>query len=282
MEVYESDTLVAERLARYGPYEMPFAHHHPRYEFYFLQELEGKATIDIDGQTFNMTEGSLVIIDANLSHRTHYLESKYSKRILFEISPALFKPGYADFIDTPVSLFFKQYTGVYPLDEPTAQQVGEILNTVYSETILKEKNYEKIVLLRVFEIILLLTRSFDENYSSNELSSKQIQLLEPIMQHIMEHLHEDITLESLAEQFFLDKSYLSRIFKLYTGKTVVSFINQKRIEQAQRLLLLQKDESMQTIAESCGFKNQSYFTKVFKEQSGMTPRKFRQSYFSLH
>lgn len=92
--------------------------------------------------------------------------------------------------------------------------------------------------------------------------------------YIFNHLYEEITLGRLAEVAGLNPSYLSHLFKKETGLAVSDYIQRERIEEAKRLMTL-PGITLSDIATRLHFNDQSYFTKVFKKFTGLTPRQFR-------
>lgn len=93
--------------------------------------------------------------------------------------------------------------------------------------------------------------------------------------YIFNHLYEEIPLSKLAEITGLNASYLSRLFKQETGVAVSDYIQRERIEEAKRLMEL-PGITLSAIATRLHFNDQSYFTKVFRKYTGMTPGQFRQ------
>ncbi|HEX3017105.1 MAG TPA: helix-turn-helix domain-containing protein [Caproicibacter sp.] len=93
--------------------------------------------------------------------------------------------------------------------------------------------------------------------------------------YIYGNLHLRITLAMLANYVDLNPDYLSRLFKKVTGIPVSQYIQHKKIEAAQNMLRYM-DCSTSLIASTLAFPTQSYFTKVFKKQVGMTPTKYRE------
>ncbi|WP_314000030.1 helix-turn-helix transcriptional regulator [uncultured Paenibacillus sp.] len=91
---------------------------------------------------------------------------------------------------------------------------------------------------------------------------------------IFNRLYEDITLKQLAEVAGLNANYLSQLFKKEVGIPVSEYIQRERIEEAKKLLEL-TDMSLADIGARLQFNDQSYFTKVFKKHTGMTPKQFR-------
>ncbi|MHA7965074.1 helix-turn-helix domain-containing protein [Paenibacillus sp. CAU 1782] len=95
------------------------------------------------------------------------------------------------------------------------------------------------------------------------------------LDYIAANLHGKITLEALSAQTRLTPKYLSALFRKETGQTVTSYIEEKRIEEAKRLLLYSRYASSR-ISHDLSFHSHSYFISVFKKRTGMTPKKYRE------
>ena len=100
-----------------------------------------------------------------------------------------------------------------------------------------------------------------------------------ITNYIKRNCGEKLSLDSLAKEVFLSKSYLSSIFKKETGMGLTAYITKVRVEKSKKLLL-ENSASLALISSQCGFKDQSYFTKVFKKETGISPKRFRNSYLN--
>ena len=87
-----------------------------------------------------------------------------------------------------------------------------------------------------------------------------------------------LTLSSIAERFWVNPSYLSRYFKTYMGINIVQYIRSMRIFYAKSLLQ-SSDMSIAEVAEMVGIKSASHFSKIFENEVGESPSKFRKSYF---
>lgn len=98
--------------------------------------------------------------------------------------------------------------------------------------------------------------------------------------YIYAHIKERITIENLAEFTGLSTSYLSRLFKKETGVSVSDYVREKKIEKAQHLLKF-CDYSLIEIANYLSFSSQSHFIQLFKDFTGMTPKKYRDLHSSL-
>lgn len=97
------------------------------------------------------------------------------------------------------------------------------------------------------------------------------------MMYIRKHLNETIELEKLAEIACLSKDHFIRLFKKELGNTPLQYINQKKIEKAQ-LLLITEDLTVKEIAFQLAFEDYSYFNRLFKKITGVTPQEYRRLY----
>ncbi len=94
------------------------------------------------------------------------------------------------------------------------------------------------------------------------------------LEFINNNFRYNLYLDDVAKRAGMSKYHFVREFKRYTGHTVVRYINILRCEYAKRLLC-SSDLSVGDIAISCGYENQSYFSKTFKTYTGVLPREFR-------
>ncbi len=100
------------------------------------------------------------------------------------------------------------------------------------------------------------------------------QQMRRVMGFLAEHLHEDLSLETLAEQSGFSAYHFARLFRQATGESPHQFVLRQRVRQAQRLLR-ETDLPPAHIAAACGFANQSHLTQVFKRYFGHTPHAYR-------
>lgn len=92
---------------------------------------------------------------------------------------------------------------------------------------------------------------------------------------IRRHYSEGISLNMLAEQFYLHPNYLSRLIKEKTGRNFVEYLTEVRMNKAEELLR-ESDYKIIEICAMVGYDNPRYFSKVFKQYTGMTPRDYRE------
>lgn len=96
--------------------------------------------------------------------------------------------------------------------------------------------------------------------------------------YIYAHIQEKITVEMLAGECGLHENYLSRLFKKETGVGIGDYIRSLRVETSKNMLKY-SDYSLTEIAGRLAFSSQSHFVKIFHEQTGMTPKEYRNRYY---
>ena len=95
-----------------------------------------------------------------------------------------------------------------------------------------------------------------------------------IINYMRENYMKKLRLDDIAEHVGFSKSYISRIFKREMGCHITDYLNKIRVDNA-RILLLEKDMSIVDVSYICGFEEQTYFSKIFKKYTGVSPGKFR-------
>ena len=89
------------------------------------------------------------------------------------------------------------------------------------------------------------------------------------------HLHRDITRDETAQHAGISPSHFSHLLRERTGRSFTELLRQCRVDLACELLL-HSDLALAEIAMRCGFCDQSYFTRVFRDVKGLTPRQYRE------
>jgi len=124
------------------------------------------------------------------------------------------------------------------------------------------------------DLIRTTLDSFSEETEAEigRISHKKIK---EIVLYIREHFNREISLQSLADRFYLSPNYLCQLFKREVGETIVEHISRQRIGYACKLLA-DTDLSISEIGEKCGFQDYFYFTRIFKRFHQMTPTQYRE------
>lgn len=120
-----------------------------------------------------------------------------------------------------------------------------------------------------------LVRSLNE-LSKHMLKSQQqdSNVMFEIAKYIRNHYHQDITLQEIANHFYLSREYISRKFKQEFGQNLSDYLSGIRIEKA-KLLLLNPHLRISQVAAMVGYEDEKYFSKVFKKTVGVSPNEYR-------
>ncbi|ADZ82955.1 AraC family transcriptional regulator [Cellulosilyticum lentocellum] len=272
-------------------YNMDFFHMHKKYEIYYL--LEGSRKYFIDDSIYLVNAGSLVLIDADSVHKTANMGDVPHSRIVINFSSSFIEDFSDELKAMNLTSIFKTKFTVLPLSfkykliienilfklveigsddielgaKATAED--ETLPNAYKKTLLKLQLSELLIMIKEYLEILQ-----QKEYESHQIVNNKV---DKIIKYISAHYTEDLTLTSIAEQFYISPFYLSKIFKKSTNLSIIEYINSLRIRNAKELL-----ESSSTkiadIAELVGFSSSSHFSRTFKLVTGLSPQQYKKYY----
>lgn len=107
-----------------------------------------------------------------------------------------------------------------------------------------------------------------------EISETRHSLVSQIQLFLQSRLSEDVSLQAIADHVFMHPTHISKVFKKETGENITDYLLRLRMEKAV-FLLKDSKYKIYEVAGLLGYKNPTYFIKVFKEHFGMTPQEFR-------
>lgn len=105
-------------------------------------------------------------------------------------------------------------------------------------------------------------------------------IIAKVRDYIAERLHEELTRDEIAHSVYRNPAYLSRLFRKETGSSLSDYIAQLRIERAKRYLI-ETNDKVSNIAEDVGYAHFSYFAKLFKKMTGLSPQEYRKKHQKL-
>lgn len=101
------------------------------------------------------------------------------------------------------------------------------------------------------------------------------QTVQAIQQYLRKHFYEEVSLELLANHFNFSPAYLSKIFIKHTGEAPSKYLAKLRLNEAKHLLKYRKDLSVKEVGEQVGYNDPFYFSRIFKQATGLTPRDYQ-------
>lgn len=155
---------------------------------------------------------------------------------------------------------------------PEGRQVLELFNRVMDLLFQRPAAYELLVRAGLLELFASLASRGEQSVPPRERAPGES--IKAGLEYIQEHYRQRITVDQLAEMSHLSTGHFCRLFKKYTFRTPVQYINGMRLSAAADLLL-ESDRKVLDIAFDTGFNSLSYFIGVFKQSMGCTPTEFR-------
>jgi AraC-like DNA-binding protein len=234
--------------------------------------ISGNINYSIEGKNYSLKPYDIVLVNAGEIHKPTVLDNSDYERIIIYVSTQ-FLNTYKE-KDYNLSYCFerakKEHSNVLripSLDKSKLYQVCQELEHSFSDNAFAKELYQKILFL---EFMIQLNRTVISNHINYLDSVNGNEKLLPIIEFINEHITEDISIDTLSENFYLSRYYLMHLFKEGTGYTIGNYITEKRLLLAKNLV-----QNGSSITEACfqsGFKNYSTFSRAFKKAFHTIPK----------
>ncbi|MDD4502660.1 MAG: AraC family transcriptional regulator [Clostridia bacterium] len=161
------------------------------------------------------------------------------------------------------------------------EQVTELFAQVYNESKSKKPFNNEITDTLIIQLLFTIIRSTYENLTgSRKYGSVEYEdSFSKILSYLERNMSKDIGLDQMAQTIHLEKVYFLKKFKKLTDMTPMRYLKSIRMKKAKALLQY-SDMSITLIAESVGFKNIQYFSKVFTEYNKINPSSYRNKFIA--
>lgn len=239
-----------------------------------------KGTLDyrLDDQRFALNEGDTMVVYSNSLHGAALQENEGSAEMLTVVfSPDLLTGGGAGTIYQKYfqrvqdeGFLGKKFTG----DSQGGQELRRMLLDLVA---IEEKNGYELRVLAQLSLIWekLFLQLFDQQeHSVMKRSAKYEQEIKAVMNYIQTNYMNHITIQTICDHTRISRSECFRIFARFTQKKPMEYINDYRMSMAVGLII-NTNWTIDRIAQESGFKNASYFGKLFKERFHQTPKVYR-------
>ncbi len=245
-------------------------HIHDCYELYY--SISGGKQFLIDNRFYSISPGDLFIINQYESHKLTQIDNLVHERIVLSIHPDYVKRLSTE--ETDLDYCFTHRDGHFQhkvsLSKPHQKRFLYYINKITSA-----KGYAHDIVERsaFMELLAMINSLSDTNETAlSESGYKYSHQVDEILVYINQNIGQPITVEQLAENFFLSESYICRIFKQATGTTINKYINARRISIAKAHL--NEGDSVNEAFEKSGFGDYSNFFKAFTKAVGVSPKKY--------
>lgn len=238
---------------------------------------EGRAECECGDQFYYITAGDLSIQQRkDCSHESYYPLSHYhgiSILIDADHSPMCLSCFLKDVNVQPTTLiqkFCKNEAGYVVRSQPSLAHIFSELYTV-PESI--RKGYFKV---KILELLLFLSsmKLDDDAVHERSYSGSQVTLAKDAGRYLAQHMDRRVTIDELAEQFYVSPTQLKNSFKGVYGVSIYAYTRSQKM-QAAACALRRSDDTVMQIAGRYGYENPSKFAKAFKDVLGVTPNEYR-------
>ncbi|MBP1992482.1 helix-turn-helix transcriptional regulator [Paenibacillus eucommiae] len=255
------------------PPGVEFHQHLELFEIYFF--ISGNVHYFIEKQVYPLQYGDLLLLNSSELHKATFQSNHRYEVIVIHFSPAVIVPLCSDRFDL-LACFLNRPPGEQNRMRFSTQQLEELLLIferleAYNKPEAAEGS-EILYVAAFMELLVFLNRAFTSQLHGEEpppIPGK----LSTLLHYIDLHLDQDLSLDTLEHIVFMNRSYLCRLFKKHTGRTIHEHILFKRIARAKALL-----KAGSNVTDACqlsGFNDYSNFIRTFKKAVGLPPRQYQ-------
>ncbi len=239
--------------------------------YLFFMVLEGEGVLEYEGANCRLRQGDCAFVDC---HRIY----------AHSCSEVLWRLKWVHFYGPNMGGIYEKYVergGNCVFTPADGTLFEEILDEIY-EIAASNINSKDMQIYAKLTSLLALLMEQNRNVSERDAvrgaertkSAAKRQNLQAVKEYLDAHYDEKITLDQLSGLFYINKFYLTRIFKEQFGESVTEYLLQVRITRAKQRLRF-TDKPVEEIAQECGMRDANYFARMFKKVEGVTPGQFR-------
>jgi len=237
--------------------------------FLFFVVLDGAGELHYEGRRYALNAGDTVFIDCMkpYSHQPH--------------ENALWTLKWVHFQGVTLPGIYKKYRdrGGKPVFRPEDPvPFTELIDRCY-ETASGHSHIRDMELNSILAELLVCIMQQTVREGSSQKPREYTKRVQPaaVKAYIDVHFEKKLTLESLAAQFFVDKTYLARIFKAQYDCTVMNYLYRVRVTKAKELLRFTED-TIEQVGKAVGMEDSNYFSRMFKKIEGISPGEYRRQW----
>lgn len=238
-------------------------HNHEFYEIYMFSK--GDTEYIVEGNTYILEPDDIIIIRRHEMHRAYHKSECEYKRTVLQVYPEFFENNGCKKYERT---FLNPDTEGNKISADIVQKTG--LKDAFFRLKKYSSNYKDIYspVCRSIVIEILYIISCINNFSGDNSNNSTVK---DIIHYINNNFSENISLDDLAERFYISKYHICKIFKEATGHTVHSYITRKRITRVKELR--QEGKRIGEAAYISGFRNYTSFYRSYLKEFGTPPGK---------
>lgn len=237
-------------------------HFHPHHELYYI--VSGKAKYFIGNDLFILNKGDFIFIPKNEYHKTEYLSSTQTERILLYFDEEFVGKDFLKYLEKPKKTKFIQ------ISNENMHSIRSVLRKIEEESSLNTKGYVEMQQMYLRQLLILLER---HGQSVKQYLNTTYAIMQDAARYISANFAEDLNLTDISRMYSLSPMHFGTQFKKVTGVGFKDYITITRISAAKSMFD-EGEKKVSKVAYACGFNDSNYFTKVFKDIVGMTPKKY--------
>ncbi|MFR8152425.1 MAG: AraC family transcriptional regulator [Romboutsia timonensis] len=248
-------------------------HHHDFSKIVIL--IDGDLTYYIEGKAYILKPWDILFVNKNEIHKPVVNPDKYYERIVIWLNPdfmAKYAQGNNDLLKC-FEVAIKNNYNLLRLNMKSIEVIKNLIQDIQSCNNSNEFGSEILKESLFVQLMVLMNRLFLNSDKNRDIEDIQYdKTIEGVLNYINSNLENDLSIDTIASEFFISKYYLMRKFKNQIGSSIHNYVVQKRLILARSLI--SDGLSMSSVCSRCGFNDYSSFVRAFKKVYGVSPSNY--------
>ena len=237
-----------------------------------------KATgnIKIEGISYDLTSGDIILLNYNELHCVD-IQSEFCERITIYLDESIYR-NYSEQVNNLLSIFYRRKNGegnLIPASIVRAYGIDVLIEEIKEHSAQQHPVSELVTFGKITELLSRLDQTSAQRLESEVTTYNNNPVVAQVIKYINLHFTEDISCDSIAEQMYLSKYYLGRLFKEVVGISLWNYIINRRLLNFNDLI--RQNYPVEEACSKSGFHNYSNFYRLYKSRMGISPQEFKRS-----
>lgn len=256
-------------------------HTHFQYEIFIFYK--GDVKYAIGNNMYELHPGDIVLLDGSLMHRPFiFSDDRFYERSVVQFSSEWIYPVLKALkVDSILEIFEKEHFVI--LRSENSVEIEDLEKHVQAiEAYIRDYTLHEVEAELQLELVYLLIKLKKQfktvKVRQSDKLGEKYEYVQAAVQYVQNNFQESFTLDDVAEELNISKSYLVHLFKDLTGNSLMDYAMNYRLKQAMHMLSAYPNLKNKEICYNCGFQNEAHFSRYFKKHTGQTPGEFKKRY----
>ena len=271
------DSIKVEKIVHCLSFELDFKYKdtpesHDFWEFVFVES--GRVLIESDGEEVQLWDNDILFHKPNSHHTIKNIQTPKAKMHFISF---VTKSDLSQLLKSKINVPHNLKKDLFMLLEEAELSFERVVEDNKDFLVMSQNaplGSGQLYKMYLEGFLIKLIRFVSQNKQLNKQNENEFKLYQKMTKILADNITSNYDITKLCKQLNYGKTYLSRVFKHYSGFSIMYWYNMQKIDEAKKLILEDK-YTLKEISRMTGFANRYYFSRVFKKYEGVSPSEYK-------